>query len=82
MSTIKTILSLLAILCAYGVVGRMDYDDAVMMENAQKQAAHPDCLRVASASSTRQTQPVQTGLADISDESASKPADPCSALVY
>lgn len=82
MSTIKTILSLLAILCAYGVAGRMDYDDAVMMENAQQQAAHPHCLRGASASSARQTQPVQTGLADLSDGSATHPADPCSALAY
>lgn len=35
MSTLKDVLSLLAILVAYGIVGRMDHDDAVMLEAAQ-----------------------------------------------
>jgi hypothetical protein len=36
MSTLKDLLCLLAILVAYGIVGRMDYDDAVMLEAAQR----------------------------------------------
>ena len=36
MSTLKDALYLLAILVAYGIVGRMDYDDAVMLEAAQR----------------------------------------------
>ena len=82
MSTIKTILSLLAILCAYGVVGRMDYDDAVMLENAQKQTAHSDCLKKAAASSTHPIQPVSVDQADLHDEPETRPADPCNILVY
>ena len=33
---LKDLLCLLAILVAYGIVGRMDYDDAVMLEAAQR----------------------------------------------
>lgn len=36
MFTLKDVLSLLAILVAYGIVGRMDYDDAVMLVAAQR----------------------------------------------
>jgi hypothetical protein len=44
MSTLKNALCLLAILVAYGIAGRMDYDDAVMHEEAQQAAAPADCL--------------------------------------
>lgn len=37
MSTLKDVLCLLAIVVAYGISGRMDYDDAVMLEEAQRQ---------------------------------------------
>ena len=46
MSTVKDVLCLLAIVVAYGIVGRMDYDDAVMLEEAQRQptaATSSDC---------------------------------------
>lgn len=46
MSTMKDVLCLLAIVVAYGIVGRMDYDDAVMLEEAQRQptaATSNDC---------------------------------------
>lgn len=46
MSTVKDVLCLLAIVVAYGIVGRMDYDDAVMLEEAQRQrtaATSNDC---------------------------------------
>jgi hypothetical protein len=36
MPTLKDILCLLAVLVAYGIVGRMDYDDAVMLEEAER----------------------------------------------
>ena len=42
MSRIKLVLSLLTIVVAYGVVGTMDYEDAVMMENAYRQPAPAD----------------------------------------
>ncbi len=38
MSTLKDVLCLLAIVVAYGIAGRMDYDDAVMLDEAQR---HP-----------------------------------------
>jgi hypothetical protein len=43
MSTLKDVLCLLAILVAYGIAGRMDYDDAVMHEKAQQASAAADC---------------------------------------
>ncbi len=79
MSTIKTILCLLAILCAYGVVGRMDYEDAVMMENAYKQPAQTDCLRAVSHSSPHEKQPVHT---NVTDEAVTDPADACNVQRY
>lgn len=68
MPTIKTILCVLAIVAAYGVAGRMDYDDAVMMESAYKEAARTSCLRDVSDSSPRQNQSVQTVSAGITGE--------------
>ena len=82
MSTIKTILSVLAILCAYGVVGRMDYDDAVMMEQTETRAAKAHCSMAAFDSPLRRTQPMQTGPGNISDEPAPRPADPCNVVNY
>ncbi|MDE2298469.1 MAG: hypothetical protein KGK18_09915 [Burkholderiales bacterium] len=43
MSILKDTLCLLAILIAYGIAGRMDYDDAVMLEEVQRAAALADC---------------------------------------
>lgn len=43
MSTLKEVLCLLAILVAYGIAGRMDYDDAAMLEEAQQAAALAYC---------------------------------------
>lgn len=68
MSTIKTILCVLAIVAVYGVAGRMDYDGAVMMESVYKAAAQPNCLRDVSDSSLSQNQSVQTVSAGITGE--------------
>ena len=46
MSTLKDVLCLLAISVAYGIAGRMDYDDAAMLEKAQQAAALADCPTV------------------------------------
>ena len=43
MSTLKDVLCLLAILVAYGIAGRMDYDAAVMLEEVQQPVAPADC---------------------------------------
>jgi hypothetical protein len=79
MPTIKTILSLLAVLCAYGVVGRMDYDDAVMMENAYKQPVHTDCSSEVPPLSSYPNQPVRTS---VTNEAVTVPVDGCDAQRY
>lgn len=79
MSTIKTILCVLAIVAVYGVVGRMDYDDAVMMESAYKETAQTSCLRDVSDSSPRQNQPLQTVSAGITGEAVTAGSDRCDA---
>ena len=46
MSTLKEVLCLLAIFVAYGVAGHMDYEDAVLQEEAQRslqQSASTEC---------------------------------------
>jgi hypothetical protein len=43
MSTLKDTLCLVAILIAYGMAGRMDYDDAVMQNEARQAAVLADC---------------------------------------
>ncbi len=43
MSTLKDVLCPLAIVVAYGIAGRMDYDDAAMLVGAQQAAAPADC---------------------------------------
>ena len=47
MSNLKDALCLLAILIAYGIVGRLDYDDAVMMEEVQGARDLPPSLSCA-----------------------------------
>ena len=52
MSNFNSVLCLLAILIAYGVAGRMDYDDAVMLEQARQAevlAADVACAAMAAA---------------------------------
>ncbi|MBT9597760.1 MAG: hypothetical protein IV094_17395 [Vitreoscilla sp.] len=43
MSTLKDTLCLLAILVAYGIAGRMDHDDAVLLDDVQRATAPTDC---------------------------------------
>ena len=40
MSTIKDFLCLLLVVVCYGVAGRMDYDDALLLDEAQRHPAH------------------------------------------
>lgn len=81
-STIKSILSLLVIVCTYGMVGRIDFDDAVMMEDAQKQAIQPGCAATNSVWSTRPIHTQPAASAALTDEPEISPADPGNALVY
>lgn len=43
MLTFKEALCLLAIVIAYGITGRMDYEDALLMEQVRQQAG-ADCI--------------------------------------
>ena len=48
MSTVKSILCLLAIVAAYGIAGHLDYEDAVMLEEIERQSlvvVVDDCLQ-------------------------------------
>ena len=47
MSTLKDVLCLLAIFVAFGIAGRLDCEDAVMLEEVQQAPAHADCPPVA-----------------------------------
>lgn len=65
MSTLKEVLCLLAIFVAFGIAGRLDYEDAVMLEEVQQAPAHADCSPTATpAISEPQAQPT------------TRPADP------
>lgn len=44
MTTYKDVLCLLAIFVAYGIVGRIDYEDAAGREQIIKERHHADCL--------------------------------------
>ena len=52
MSTIKDVLCLLAIFVAYGITGRLDYEDAVRLEQTLQERQLADCL-MASAPADR-----------------------------
>ena len=58
MITFKDVLCLLAIFAAYGMVGRLDYEDAVGLEQLIKERHHADCLM---------TTPADRDLARIND---------------
>ena len=44
MSTFKDVLCLLAIFVFYGIAGRLDYEDAVGLEQISKERLHASCL--------------------------------------
>ena len=45
MTTIKDALCLLSIFIAYGVTGRLDYEDAVQLEQIRQDRRNADCLQ-------------------------------------
>jgi len=48
MSSVKSILCLLAIVAAYGIAGHLDYEDALMLEEIERQSlviVADDCLQ-------------------------------------
>ena len=74
MSTIKDFLCLLLVIACYGVAGRMDHDDALLLEESQRHsalAAHPDCPAEVQATSE------QRDFAPIDLNGPSTDADPC-----
>ena len=44
MTTFKDVLCLLSIFIAYGVTGRLDYEDAIQLEQMQQERRNADCL--------------------------------------
>lgn len=65
MSTIKTVLCVLAIIVAYGVVGTMDYEDAVRANTPMRSGASTDCQRPVTESSPRGFQSVPAGSVEL-----------------
>ncbi|RTL56511.1 MAG: hypothetical protein EKK46_04710 [Rhodocyclaceae bacterium] len=47
MTTYKDVLCLLAIFVVYGIVGRLDYEDAVRLEQTRQERQHVTCLTAA-----------------------------------
>ena len=48
MSTVKSILCLLVVVAAYGIAGHLDYEDAVMLEEIERQSlvvVADDCVQ-------------------------------------
>ena len=43
MTAFKDVLCLLAIFIAYGIVGRLDYEDAVLLERITQERQHAEC---------------------------------------
>jgi hypothetical protein len=43
LSALKCAISVFAFLCIFGVVGTMDYNDAVQMEQAEQLSKRPPC---------------------------------------
>ena len=44
MTVLKDVLYLLAIFIAYGIVGRLDYEDVVRLEQITRERQHAECL--------------------------------------
>lgn len=49
MSTFKDVLCLLVIFVHYGIAGRLDYEDAVGLEQIRQEQLHAGCLMDSSA---------------------------------
>lgn len=83
MSTFKDVLCLLAIFFAYGITGRMDYDDAVMLEETQRTLQQPTQLGCPMAiSSAFPEHQVQTQVPNSRHASEPSVIEPCPALIY
>ena len=44
MTAFKDVLCLMAIFIAYGIAGRLDYEDAVRLEQITRERQHAECL--------------------------------------
>ena len=44
MTAFKDVLCLMAIFIAYGIAGRLDYEDAVLLEQITQERQHAKCL--------------------------------------
>lgn len=75
-SMIKSALSLLALFCAFGVVGSMDYHDAVMMEETQQRLDLQECPKSDSLS------PKQTDRHTLSEAQETTSASACQVLMH
>ena len=83
MSNFKDILCLLVIFVAYGITGRMDYDDAVMLEDAQRaqqQSTQLGCPMAVTSVSTEH--PIRALFSDSHQAPEPDAIEPCPVLIY
>ena len=71
MTSFKDVLCLLAIFIAYGIVGRLDYEDAVRLEQIRQERRHADCLTASI--------PAERGAPTPTDETSLGPPSRCAA---
>ena len=74
MSTIKDFLCLLLVVIGYGIAGRMDYDDAMLWDEAQRRPA-PAVEIGCSASNPAVSE--SNGREFVDPDDAATDADPC-----
>ena len=73
MSTIKDLLCLLLVAVCYGIAGRMDYDDAVLLDEAQRHPA--PAVEIGSAANPAVSE--SNGREFVDPDDAATDADPC-----
>ena len=71
MTTFKNVLCLLAIFIAYGITGRLDYEDAVRLEQIRQERRHAGCLTASTPAVRESVSPLK----DMSFDPRSRPAN-------
>lgn len=93
MPILKDALCLLAILFAYGIAGHMDYEDAVMLEQAQRPQRSPapvDCWSTTTSTTGHfsarirrpETVPHHRDLSDPALGPSSEATEPCPPVIF
>ena len=74
MTTIKDFLCLLLVIIGYGIAGRMDYDDALLLDEAQR---HPALAVDIGCPAANPAASESNGREFVDPDDAATDADPC-----